>query len=130
MEIATRDGDEVGICRSGITLTVCRATPSNHGAIGSEGDAVIPPGCDRDEVGIRRSVVALTVSRVTPSDHCTSGPTSRQEAKCGGVAFVERCYTTERVNCTRRESYVSSRSRERELNSARQPSCRCRFVPP
>ena len=69
MSTATRDGDEVGIRRSVVALTLARATPSDHGAIGSESDAVEMPACDGDEVSIRRSVVALTAHRYTPSDH-------------------------------------------------------------
>ena len=86
---------------------------------------------DGDEVRIRRSIVALTHARVTPSDHYAEGDTtSRQAAKRCGFVLVERSYTTERVHCTRCECYGSSRSRERELSSARPASCRWVFVPP
>ena len=120
VKIAAHDGDEVGIHRSVVALTVFRSTPSDQGAVGSESDAVKSSACDGDEVGIRRSVVALTEVRCAPSDHRAAGDTtSCQAAKRGGVVFVKRSYTTERVRCSRRECYGSSRSRERELRSAR-----------
>ena len=62
MSKAACDGDEIGIRRSVVALTGARVTPSDHGAVGSEGDAVKSAACNGDEVGIRRSVVALTAS--------------------------------------------------------------------
>ena len=83
------DRNEVGIRRSVVALTVFVVTPSGHGAIDSESDAVISSACDGDEVGIRWSVVALNRS-TTPSDDCAAGDTSsRQAAKRGGVVLVE-----------------------------------------
>ena len=101
MITATRDGDEFSIRRSVDALTASRSTPSDHGAIGSESNAVSTATCDGDEVGIRRSIVGCASS--TPSNHGASGPTSCQATKRGGVALVERSYTTECVHCSRRE---------------------------
>ena len=50
-------------------MTASCSTPSDDGAIGSEGDAVITATRDGDEVSISRSVVALPTNRSTPSDH-------------------------------------------------------------
>ena len=122
---AACDGDEVGIRRTIVALIVSRVTPSDNGAIGSESDAVVKPACDGDEGGIRRNIVALILVRSTPSGHGAAGDTtSRQAAKRGGVALVERSYTTERVHSSRREKYGPSWSRERELSSARPAWCR------
>ena len=70
---ASCDGDEAGIRRSVVALILSRVTRSDHGAIGSEADAVAKSACDGDEVRIGRSVVALTECRATPSGHGTIG---------------------------------------------------------
>ena len=125
--VSACDGDEVSIRRSVVALIAYVVTPRDNGTVGSESDAVKIAARDGDDVGIRRSV-ALPIC--SPSDHSASGSTSRQATKRGGVAFVERSYSTERVHCPRSECYGPSRSRERELSSARSASCRWVFVPP